>query len=146
MSTSRSDIQVFNETGFSIPLSHSDFEKAAKIISENDECRFKFIELVYVDESEIVRLNKEHLDRKYITDIITFRYDDNGNREIEGTLFCCAPRISEQAEELGEDIEREFLRIFIHGLLHLAGYDDQTESQKQKMTQREEFYLELLGF
>ncbi len=144
MPPTQPDIQVFNETGFSLPLSAQELRKAAKIISENEECSFNFIELVYVDESEIIRINKKHLERDYITDIITFRYDDNGNSDIEGTLFCCAPRITEQAEELGEDAKREFLRIFVHGLLHLNGYDDQTESQKQRMTQREEFYLELL--
>ncbi len=99
--------------------------------------------MVYVDEEEINRLNKEHLDRDYVTDIITFRYDDSDNSAIEGTMFCCAPRIMEQADELGEPVEREFRRIYIHGLLHLAGYDDESNDQKKLMTAKENAYLKL---
>lgn len=144
MPSAQPDVQVFNETGFSLPLSASDFKRATKTVAEKEDCHFGFIELVYVDETEIVRINRKHLDRDYITDIITFRYDENNENNIEGTIFCCAPRIAEQAEEWGEAVEREFLRVFIHGLLHLNGYEDKTETQKQRMTGREDYYLKLL--
>jgi rRNA maturation RNase YbeY len=96
-----------------------------------------------VDEDEIVRINKEHLDRDYVTDIITFRYDESDADAIEGTMFCCAPRIAEQAEEFNESRKREFLRIYIHGLLHLIGYEDKSDQQKKEMTAKEETYLDL---
>jgi len=102
------------------------------------------LEVVYVDEPEIVRVNKEHLDRDYITDIITFRYDDDpSHKQVEGTLYCCAPRIKEQAAEFESSEEREFRRIFIHGLLHLLDYDDQTDDQRQQMRQLENRFLDL---
>ncbi len=138
------DIQIFNQTNVSIPLEQSFCEAIAKQLSDKEECSFNFVEIVYVDEDKIVQINSEHLDRDYITDIITFRYDDSDhNKEIEGTMFCCAPRIVEQAKEFNESPEREFLRIYIHGLLHLAGYEDQSPEQKEQMTQKEEFYLEI---
>lgn len=138
------EFQVFNESGFSLPLSRSDFLRAAEIIAAEESCRFRLIEVVFVNEQEIVRINREHLDRDYVTDIITFRYHDSGDRDIEGTLFCCAPRIAEQAEEYDQMIEREFMRVFIHGLLHLKGYSDRTVTQKKEMTARENYYLDLL--
>lgn len=136
------NIQVFNETSFDLPLLPAIYEKVAQTIANQEECSFHFIEVVYVDEDEIVRINKEHLDRDYITDIISFRYDSEDGSSIEGTLYCCAPRIIEQSEDLGEPLKREFMRIFIHGLLHLAGYNDQSVSEKEKMTALEERYLE----
>lgn len=144
MAVSGPAIQVFNETDLDIPVPSGDYEDVAQAISEGENCSFSFVEVVYVDEDEIVRINKEHLDRDYITDIITFRYDDSqDNEEIEGTLYCCAPRIFEQAKEFGEAPQREFQRIFIHGLLHLAGYEDQTQEQKAEMTAKENAYLAL---
>ena len=138
------DIQVFNQTSLSIPLDQSFCQEVAKQLSVQEECSFNFVEVAYVDEDEIIRINSEHLDRDYITDIITFRYTDSDqNQNIEGTMFCCAPRIIEQAQEFEESTDREFLRIFIHGLLHLTGYEDQSQEQKERMTQREEFYLEM---
>ncbi|TYP95162.1 rRNA maturation RNase YbeY [Fodinibius salinus] len=142
MADKQPDIQVFNETDSDIPLSSSTFDSTATTLSKSEDCSFNFVEIVYVDQEEIVRINKEHLERDYITDIITFRYDNSeDNSAIEGTMFCCAPRIREQAKELNESPEKEFLRIYIHGLLHLAGYEDKTNDQKQQMTAREDFYL-----
>ncbi|MGD8426826.1 MAG: rRNA maturation RNase YbeY [Balneolaceae bacterium] len=144
MAEIQADIQVFNQTNLTIPVATSDFRKITDLIAEKEKCGFKLLEVVYVDEEEIMLINKEHLGRDYVTDIITFRYDEaDKNDQIEGTLFCCAPRIKEQAQEFGESSEQEFLRIYIHGLLHLAGYDDKTDSQKQQMTAKEDQYLSL---
>lgn len=147
MADAQPDIRIFNQTEIDIPLKKSSYTNVTSLIADNEQCSFDFIEVVYVDEDKIVRLNKEHLDRDYITDIITFRYDaediDGEHENIEGTLFCCAPRILEQAKEYEESPEREFLRIFIHGLLHLGGYDDQSEQEKENMTAKEEKYLDL---
>lgn len=143
MAESDPDIQIFNQTDFPVPLEDSFALKVAKIISQKEECSFSFVEVVYVDEDEIVGINKEHLERNYVTDIITFRYDESDGSEIEGTIFCCAPRIAEQAEEFDEPREREFLRIYIHGLLHLIGYNDQSNQEKQQMTAKEDTYLDV---
>lgn len=142
MADSKPDIQVFNQTEQSISLQEATYQDIAHTIAENESCSFKFVEVVYVDEDEIVRINKEHLDRDYVTDIITFRYDESDSKtNIEGTMFCCAPRISEQAEEFNQSTRNEFLRIYIHGLLHLVGYDDQSKEEKKQMTAKENFYL-----
>lgn len=141
----RPDIQIFNETDLSLPIEQSSFVDLAETVSRNEDCSFRFVEIVYVDEQEIVRINKEHLKRDYITDIISFRYDDSvDNKAIEGTLFCCAPRLVEQAHEFNETVRNEFLRIYIHGLLHIAGYNDQTDAQKKEMTAKENLYLTLV--
>lgn len=141
------DIQVFNETTLSIPLDHDTCKSIAETVSKREKCRFKFLEIVYVDEKKIIQINNEHLNRDYVTDIITFRYDESktekDNNDIEGTMFCCAPRIIEQAEEFDEPMDREFKRIYIHGLLHLVGYEDQNSSQKEQMTAKENQYLQL---
>lgn len=146
MVDSKPDIQVFNQTERSIPVKETLYPDIAKIIADKEDCSFNFVEVVYVGEDEIIQINKEHLDRDYVTDIITLRYDEpDSDSGIEGTLFCCAPRIEEQAEEFKESTEREFLRIYIHGLLHLAGYDDQSDEEKKQMTDKENHYLNLVA-
>jgi len=138
-------LQIFNESLVNIPLDQSSAQSLLSLIEEHEEVTYSFVELVYVDEEEIVRINKEHLDRDYITDIISFRYDEQpgSDKNIEGTLFCCAPRILEQAGEFEEPASKEFKRILIHGLLHLIGYDDQTNDEKNTMTALEDKYLSL---
>jgi len=134
---------INNESGESVPVQEQELLKLLEITEQNESVRFKEIELVYVDEDEIVRINHEFLDRDYITDIITFRYDED-DQAIEGTLYCCAPRIAEQSTEFKDDPKTEFLRVFVHGLIHLAGHNDQTPSEKKKMTDLEDQYLNTL--
>lgn len=134
-------LSIFNPSGFSLPFSKQELLDIIGTIETSETIRFKQIELVYVDEKNILKINKTHLNRDYVTDIISFRYDEENDQAIEGTLFCCAPRIREQSTEFGTDTQSEFLRVFVHGLLHLAGYDDQTETQKLQMRNLEDKYL-----
>lgn len=138
-----------NESGLSIPLSHNDFQYLAEKIAVGENVRFGLVEVVYVDENEIIRLNTEHLGRDYITDVITFSYDDEAGdfansvdtKVTDGTIFMCAQRILEQSEELNTDSALEFKRIFVHGLLHLCGFEDTTPELKADMTLKENTYL-----
>lgn len=141
-----SAIQLFNESGTALPIKESDLQKITNAIVEGESCSFDLLEVAYVDESEILRINREYLDHDYVTDIITFRYDENeSNSNMEGTLYCCAARIYDQASEHDQDAFIEFQRIIIHGLLHLCGYEDGNAQQKQIMTERENYYLERLN-
>lgn len=146
MDIPHSPIELFNTSGLELPFKESDAALLLNEITEHQECFFSFVEVVFVDEAEIVRINKEFLSRNYVTDIISFRYDEiETNQEIEGTLYCCAQRIKEQAVELKELEKKEFLRIITHGLLHLVGFDDQTPEEKKEMTRLEDFYLNKTG-
>ncbi|MEX0929846.1 MAG: rRNA maturation RNase YbeY [Balneolales bacterium] len=135
-------ITIINETDLPVPLTRNRAAEAASLIGEKENCVFSFVEVVYVDEPGIIEINKKHLNHDYVTDIITFGYNEPGEAgPIEATLFCCAHRIFEQAEELQVDVNSEFLRVFVHGLLHLAGYGDYQAVQKASMREKESFYL-----
>lgn len=137
-------LTVTNASGLNLPVDEDQLIKLMNFVEERENVIFKEIEAVYVDEAEIIEINKKYLDHDYVTDIITFRYDEQDNRAIEGTLYCCAPRIAEQSKEFGTEVESEFLRVFIHGLIHLSGYDDKTEEEKSIMTELENYYLKQL--
>ncbi len=139
-------LQIFNTSGLHLPFEESEAAYLLDAISKHQSCGYSFVELVFVDEDEIIRINKEFLDRDYITDIISFRYDETeNNSEIEGTLYCCAQRIQEQASEYSDSTKQEFLRVVVHGLIHLIGYDDQTPEEKAEMTRLENHFLSLIN-
>ncbi len=138
-------LEIFNTSGFELPFQNSEAAFLLDQISEQHDVAFSFVEVVFVDEPGIVQINREYLKREYVTDIISFRYDENAtNLEIEGTLYCCAPRISEQATEFNQPLKVEFLRIIIHGLLHISGYEDSTIEEKKEMTRLEDHFLSLI--
>jgi len=128
-----------------VPLTSEEISRIANSVFESEEKAFNFAEVIFTDEETITGINKKHLDRDYITDIITFSYHE-GTDPVEGSLYCCAQRIYEQASEFGTDIKEEFARILIHGFLHLCGYDDETTASKSRMTEKENFYLSQLKY
>jgi rRNA maturation RNase YbeY len=137
-------VQIFNISGISIPIKESDAIFISKLVQAHQKCEFELIELVFVDEQEITRINNTYLNHNYVTDIITFRLDDGiDNSAIEGTIYCCAQRISEQASEFNQTKKDEFLRVMIHGFIHLIGYSDQTLEEKKTMTTLEDYFLDL---
>lgn len=145
MNEHKPDIQLYNESGRDVPVDEELLHKCVAEISHEEGCSYSLLEIVYVDESAIIDINKEYLNRDYVTDIITFRYDEDASyNNIEGTLYCCAQRIYEQSSEYDVSPENEFKRILVHGLLHLCGYDDRTSEDKERMTQRENFYLQIV--
>ncbi len=138
-------LHFFNETSTSLQVDIATVQKIITLIENGEQCHFRMIEIIFVDEKAIISINKAYLERDYVTDIITFQYEEGASDGcIEGSLYCCAPRIREQAGDYAQPVETEFRRIIIHGLLHLAGYDDQCKANRKKMREREDFYLQKL--
>ena len=107
-----------------------------------------------VDEEEIHNINREYRQVDRVTDVISFAFNDDENeREIAmanpeiphmlGEIFICVPRALEQAKEIGNSDERELSFLFVHGLLHLLGYDHMKEEDAKIMFPLQEEILAL---
>ncbi len=83
--------------------------------------------------------NVEFLQHDYYTDIITFDYciDDM----ILGDLFISKERVAENAIENNVSFIEELNRVIVHGVLHLCGYKDKSDSEAELMRSKEDFYL-----
>jgi len=108
---------------------------------------FKLKELTYIfcSDEYLLQINQQYLNHDTYTDIITF---DNSETEkvIVGDIFISIDRIRENAIKFNTSDTDELHRVIIHGALHLLGYKDKTIVTKQKMTQKEDFYLNKRGF
>ncbi|MCH8567505.1 MAG: rRNA maturation RNase YbeY [Balneolales bacterium] len=136
-------LSITNQSGLSHNIDAARLESLYLLMSDEEKVTLHFIEIVLITEEMIVQINKEFLGKDYITDIITFPYHEDGE-PIEGTLFCCLPRIYDQAKEFLTTETDELYRICIHGLLHLVGYTDTSGPEKKRMTHKENEYLERL--
>lgn len=97
------------------------------------------INIVFTTDSNVLELNKKYLSRDYLTDIITFDYSDN--QSIAGDLFISITRVKENSESFDVTFNKELKRVIVHGILHLLGYGDRTETEKTLMRQMEDRYL-----
>jgi rRNA maturation RNase YbeY len=103
---------------------------------------FKLKELTYIfcSDDYLLRINQQYLNHDTYTDIITFDNSDENN-VVQGDIFISIDRVRENALKFSTSETDELHRVIIHGALHLLGYKDKTPVTKQKMTQKEDFYL-----
>lgn len=97
------------------------------------------INVIICSDNYLHRINVEYLAHDTFTDIITF--DSSVENEISGDLFISIERVKENAKQFSKKTADELHRVIIHGLLHLCGYADKTDSEKEKMREKENIYL-----
>lgn len=88
------------------------------------------LEFTFVDNPTIHDLNRRHLTHDWPTDIITFDLSDD---TLAGDLYISVDQAEIQGQELGHTLEKELKILIIHGILHLVGYDDQSDDAAQVM-------------
>ena len=101
------------------------------------------IAYIFVDDEEILRVNREYLQHDYYTDIITFDYTE-GNT-ISGDLFISLDTVRTNAEQFDKPYEEELHRVIIHGILHLCGINDKGPGEREIMEAAEDKALAMRG-
>jgi len=96
------------------------------------------VNVILLSDDELLEMNRRHLGHDYHTDVITFRLED---QPLEGEIYISVDRAREQAAEYGVGLHDEVRRLAIHGALHLAGYDDATDAERDAMRTLEDRYL-----
>ena len=118
-------------------------EKAIEAVLKGENVDSKEISVLYISDEEIHTINREYLKHDFPTDVISFPMHENGN-PVEGEIYISYETTLQNAERFGVSREQELLRVTIHGVLHLSGYDDADEASKSEMTERENHYLSML--
>ena len=95
----------------------------------------------FVSAEEITRINKKHLSHDYVTDVITFDYSTD--KELKAEAYICPEEVKSNAKKYSQTIENETVRVLVHALLHVCGYDDKTDESKQKMRNKEDLYIKI---
>ena len=108
---------------------------------ENEKCFTGNVTYIFCSDNYLLEVNRKYLNHDYLTDVITFDYVKN--HKISGDIFISVDRTKENAEIYNVSHETELLRVMIHGVLHLVGYDDQTDEQEAEIHQKEDFYLNI---
>ena len=101
------------------------------------------ISISFVDNKYIHKINKKYRDVDRETDVISFAFlDDDSNKDKTlhskgvvplGDIYISVDKAKEQAENYGHSLERELSFLYVHGLLHLLGYDHQNIEQEKEM-------------
>ena len=101
------------------------------------------LSVTFVDDKFIHKMNKEYRGVDRPTDVISFAFLDGEKERNQmlhgkglvslGDIYISVERAQAQAEEYGHPLERELSFLFVHGLLHLIGYDHMTKEDEEVM-------------
>ncbi|GIV53931.1 MAG: endoribonuclease YbeY [Candidatus Kapaibacterium sp.] len=113
--------------------------RAVETVLCGENVRDARIGIVLCDDTMIRMVNVRYLGHDWTTDVITFPLNTD---PIEGEIYISVDTARRQAAEAGVSLRNELVRLVVHGVLHLLGYDDRTKAQRQQMHARQEKYVE----
>jgi rRNA maturation RNase YbeY len=99
------------------------------------------VNYIFCSDRYLLRLNQDFLSHNTLTDIITFDY--SAGEDISGEIYISLERVKENSLQFNSAFQDELLRVIIHGILHLVGYNDKKTSEVSIMRKKEEAYLSL---
>lgn len=117
-----------------------------KLKQKNNCC----IAVIFSDEETSLSLNKMYRHKDYVPDVLSFANNDdfpNINLDINdlGDVYICYPKAVAQAQAYEHSLIRELSFLFIHGLLHVLGYDHQNSAEEKIMFGLQDEILNFLG-
>ena len=90
---------------------------------------------LFIDDNEILEMNKKFLKHDYYTDVITF--GELEDKKISGDIAISIERVLDNSKTYGVEFEDELKRVMVHGLLHIMGYNDKASNDKSVMSKKE---------
>lgn len=109
-------------------------------VVDQEKEELSFLNYIFCDDAYLLDINQQYLNHNTYTDIITFDHREAPG-PIEGDIFISVERVRENAHSFQVSFEKELHRVMVHGLLHLLGYLDKSESEQKRMRAKEDHYL-----
>jgi probable rRNA maturation factor len=109
-----------------------------KVITDENKKPGDLVFILTGDKS-LLKINMQFLNHDYFTDVISFDYSEEVT--VNGEIYISIDTIRRNAGRYKTEIEKELLRVMIHGVLHLCGYRDDSSKERRKMFRRQEMRL-----
>lgn len=113
-------------------------------VAAEEQKRVGELSFIFCSDDYLLDINRRFLNHDYYTDVITFDYSEDGC--IVGDIFISIDTVRVNAEEYRQGFENELYRVMVHGVLHLCEYKDHSDTEKQLMRAKEDYYLAKLKF
>jgi probable rRNA maturation factor len=118
-----------------LPEFEEDIRKIAEKVVKGEGLKGE-LSITFVDDKEIKGMNKKYTNKDGVTDVLSFHFDDTP--ELLGDIYISVPQAKRQKEG---NLLSELKLLTVHGILHLAGYDDMSEEQIKIIREKEKHYL-----
>lgn len=93
------------------------------------------LNFIFTNDMFLREINREFMNHDYFTDVIAFNY--NVFKKINGEIYISVGRIKQNALNYNVSFKEEIIRVMLHGVLHLCGYEDDIIEKKDQMSRKE---------
>jgi len=121
-------IDIDNQSDLNIPQEL--INKIANSLTKKD------IDLLIIDNTQMREINKEHRNIDKATDVLSFPFDNMPMSPL-GSLVISSDYVKKLSTELSHSEDDEFCLLFIHGLLHLLGFDHEIDNGEMRLKEKE---------
>ncbi|MBS3740908.1 MAG: rRNA maturation RNase YbeY [Candidatus Cloacimonetes bacterium] len=119
-------------------------QRLIKRIIEQEEINPDYkLNIVLTNNERLQELNKKFKDIDRPTDVLSFSFDED-EVEVEpllGEVYISLEKAKEQSQKYDVTLQNEVERLMVHGILHLIGWEHQSEKDAKKMFSKIESYL-----
>ena len=110
-------------------------------VARAEKVRIDHVDVAVVSAGQIARINRRHLSHRGPTDVISFDLSGEEDAGVVAQLIVCADLAVREGPKHGHRPQHELLLYVVHGLLHVMGYDDDTDARAAIMRCRQEQLL-----
>ena len=118
------------------PINQQKVSEWVRLVASTYQRHVGDINLIFVDDEEILRVNREFIGHDYYTDHIGFDYSQGST--ISGDIYVGVDTVRTNSEKMACDYTEELHRVIIHGVLHLCGIDDKGPGERAIMEKAED--------
>jgi len=121
----------------------SSIKKISEKVLTNSNYSTIDLNFIFCDDLKLNALKIEYFNEDVLTDVLTFPL--RNDTVLESEIYISVDRAIDNAKENNLTLQNEIIRLIVHSLLHLLGYDDDTKERKEKMFLKQEGYIKQLS-
>ena len=130
------EISLHNDSNLS--FDSDSINNLSNLIFNNHGYLYGKINIIITDDETLRGMKKKFFNEDVFTDVIAFNIEDD---PFEGEIYISYHRVQDNAKRYNQKFQDEFKRVIIHGLLHLCGHEDSTETERKNMRLIEDKFL-----
>jgi probable rRNA maturation factor len=138
------------------PVDEEFLKKNVKMVLDSELGKAKSsvldLSVAFVGQGRMREINKKYRKKNRVTDVLAFpeskvlleKFKVGSIRKVQGLgeIIVCPREVKKNAKKFDSSFEKELIRVLIHGVLHLLGYDhEKGEAEAKKMRDKEEYYI-----